>query len=46
MEYECLACGIEIVDKIFNDKTQYKLKSDEESMHEFLSKMDRLVTQE
>ena len=45
VEYECLACGIEIVDKIFNDKTQYKLKSDENSMQEFFSKVDRLVTQ-
>ena len=43
VEYECLACGVDIVEKVFSDKTLYKLKSDENSMKEFLSKVDRLV---
>ncbi|MCD6433585.1 MAG: YigZ family protein [Sulfurimonas sp.] len=43
VEYECSVCGVEIVEKVFNDKTQYKLKSDENSMKEFFSKVDRLI---
>ncbi|MEA3331473.1 MAG: YigZ family protein [Campylobacterota bacterium] len=43
VEYECLACGVEIIEKVFNDKTQYRLKSDENSMKKFLSKIDRMV---
>ncbi len=46
VEYECLRCGVDIVQKVFSDKTLYKLKSDENSMKEFLSKLDRLVSQE
>ena len=45
VEYECLACGIDILEKEFSDKTLYKLKSDENSIKEFLQKMGRLVTQ-
>jgi len=43
IEYECSVCGVEIIEKVFSDKTQYKLKSDEDSMSEFFSKVDRLV---
>jgi len=43
IEYECSICGVEIIEKIFSDTTQYKLKSDDESMNEFLSKINRLT---
>jgi len=43
IEYECLACGVEVLEKTFNDKTQFKLKADKNSMKEFLSKVDRLI---
>ena len=43
VEYECMVCGVEIVEKIFDVATTYKLKSDESSMNSFLQKVDRLV---
>lgn len=43
VEYECMACGIDIVEKTFTTKTIYRLKSDENSIRKFLSKVDRLV---
>ena len=44
VEYECSMCEVEIIEKIFEEQTQYKLKADENSMQEFLFKVDRLVT--
>ncbi len=44
IEYECKECGIQILEKIFDTATLYKLKSDEDSMKEFLSRIDRLST--
>lgn len=43
VEYECMACGIEIVEKVFSESTRFILKSDEVSMNEFLLKVERLV---
>ncbi len=43
VEYICSTCRIEIIEKIFSDKTQYKLKADEKSMEEFLSQVERIV---
>ncbi len=43
IEYECSLCNIEIVEKIFEGATEYRIKSDKENMQEFLSKVDRLV---
>jgi uncharacterized YigZ family protein len=43
IEYECNLLKIEIVEKIFENKTFYKIKSDEDSIGVFLSRVDRLV---
>ncbi len=43
VEYECLACGIQIVQKIFDAKTVYKIKSSKLDMKLFLKKVERLV---
>ena len=43
VEYECSICGIDIVEKVFDSSTVYKVKSDENSMKEFFSKVDRLI---
>ncbi len=43
IEYECSIYEVEIIDKYFSDKTQYTLQSDENSMQELLSKIDRMV---
>lgn len=43
VDYECNECKIDILEKIFDSSTIYKLKSDKESMEIFLSKVDRLV---
>ncbi len=43
VEYECSIYGIDIVEKVFEDLTFYKLKSDKNSMEKFLSKVERLV---
>jgi len=44
VEYECLECKVEILEKKFSDITEYILKSDDKSMYNFLNKLDRLVT--
>lgn len=43
VEYECNECGIDIVEKVFESETLYKVKSDKSSMSQFLTKVDRLV---
>jgi len=43
IDYECETFGIEIIEKIFDLKTTYKIKSDEESMEKFLEKCSRVV---
>lgn len=43
IEYECLINNIEIVEKIFDSFSHYKVKSDKENMSIFLSRIDRLV---
>ena len=43
IDYECEAFGIDIVEKYFNAKTIYKIKSDEKSLEEFLKKVQRVV---
>jgi len=43
VEYECSICGVDIIEKIFENSTIYKLKSDKNSMQKFLSKVNRLV---
>ncbi len=43
IEYECLSCNIEIIEKNFTVSSIYKLKSDKNSMKIFLSKVQRLV---
>jgi len=43
VEYEALTCGITIVEKTFDTKTSYKIKSSEDSMNKFLTKLERLV---
>lgn len=44
VEYECSIHNIQIVEKVFESSTIYKLKSDKSSMKLFLSKVDRLVS--
>lgn len=44
IDYSCEEFGIEIEEKIFDSKTIYKLKSDEESMQNFLEKVKRVIT--
>jgi uncharacterized YigZ family protein len=43
IEYECLSCEIEIVEKVFDTSTRFKLKADKKSMEEFMTKVQRLV---
>ncbi|MBU0721242.1 YigZ family protein [bacterium] len=43
VEYESSACGIEIIEKIFDIATMYKIKGSESDMNRFLQKMERLV---
>ncbi|MCK4975012.1 MAG: YigZ family protein, partial [Sulfurimonas sp.] len=43
IEYECLTCNIEIVEKIFDTGTMYKVKSSKFEMDDFLHKVKRLV---
>ncbi|MBU1659032.1 YigZ family protein [bacterium] len=43
LEYECQACGIEIIEKIFDAGAVFKIKSSESEMNNFLNKIDRLV---
>lgn len=43
IEYECSELDIEIIDKVFEAETIFKLKATEASMKEFLSKVDRIV---
>lgn len=44
IEYECELFGIDIEDKVFDAKPLYKIKADEKSMHEFLEKVQRVVS--
>ena len=44
IEYECLTCRVEIVEKFFDIKTIYKLKAPKENIEIFLQKIDRLYT--
>ena len=43
IEYECLTCNIEIVEKTFDIDTIYKIKSSIIEMDDFLCKVKRLV---
>lgn len=43
IEYECLTCSIEIVHKLFDEKTVYELKASTTDMDCFLKKVERLV---
>lgn len=43
IDYECEGFGIDIIDKSFNAKTVYTIKSDEKSMEDFLKKVQRVV---
>ena len=43
IEYECSLCDIEMIEKIFEEVTCYKIKSDKENMEKFLLKVQRLV---
>ncbi|MCX6075935.1 MAG: YigZ family protein [Campylobacterales bacterium] len=43
VEYECLTCGVDIVEKSFDVGSIYKIKGIESNMKLFLEKMDRLV---
>ncbi len=43
IEYECLACGIQIVEKSFEAESVFKIKSSESVMKLFLEKVDRIA---
>ena len=43
VEYECLTCGVDIVEKSFDTGTIYKIKGIESNMKLFLEKMDRVA---
>jgi len=43
IDYECEILNIEIVEKKFDMKTSYTIKSDEQSMNTFLDKVQRVV---
>ena len=43
IDYECEAFGITIVEKAFDLKTIYEIKADEESMKNFLAKVERTI---
>lgn len=43
IEYECEVYGVEIVEKLFDTGTTYKIKASESDMKIFLSKVDRLI---
>lgn len=43
IDYECEAYRVEIVEKLFETRTIYKIKASEEDMELFLKKVDRLV---
>ena len=46
VEYECAVLEIEIVEKKFEDRTKYVIKSNDKNIEEFLSKVQRLVKME
>ena len=43
IEYECLNCGIEIKNKVFETKTIYEIKASKEDMECFLKQVERLI---
>ena len=43
VDYECAACNISVIDKVFDAGTLYTIKASEEDMRVFLEKVDRLV---
>lgn len=43
IDYECRECEIEIVEKVFDTRTLYKLKASEPDMNSFLKRVNRLV---
>nr|WP_321266013.1 YigZ family protein [uncultured Sulfurimonas sp.] len=43
VEYECEELGVNIIEKKYDIKTSYRLKSTQENIEKFLKKMDRLV---
>jgi hypothetical protein len=43
VEYECSACGVDIVEKSFDVGSIYKIKGIESNMKLFLEKMNRVV---
>ena len=43
IEYECEAFDVSIVEKVFDERVEYKIKAQEESMRLFLEKVARVV---
>ncbi len=43
IEYECAALDVRIIEKSFDAKVIYAIRSDEQSMSEFLKKVERVV---
>lgn len=43
VDYECKAYDITIVEKIFDAKTVYKIKANEDDMKSFLKKVERVI---
>jgi uncharacterized YigZ family protein len=43
IDYECDAFDVVVLDKVFDSKVIYKIKSDEKSMSDFLEKVSRVV---
>ncbi|MFK5937111.1 MAG: hypothetical protein QM497_01830 [Sulfurimonas sp.] len=44
IDYECESFEIDIIEKIFETKTIYKIKASEDNMRNFLEKVSRLVS--
>ncbi len=43
VEYECVAFGVSVLEKNFENKIVYKIKADEKSMEAFFQKVKRVV---
>lgn len=43
VEYECMACGISVIDKSFELDTIYTIRASEQNMQIFLEKMERQI---
>ncbi len=44
LEYECESNSIEILDKVFESKTIYKIKASKDDMSDFLKSVERIIT--